>query len=63
MTGATASINFITTNAPKTLPNNRIHNDNGFITSSITFIGATIATGSAKLLSQPFGPLLLIQTT
>ena len=51
------------TNEPKTLPNNRIHNDNGLIKISRILIGNMTGIGSAKLLSHPFVPLALIPET
>ena len=41
----------------------KIQSDSGLITSSITFSGAIIATGLAKLFSQPFVPFALIPAT
>ena len=52
------SSNFITTKLPRTLPNNRIHNDVGLIASSRMLIGSMIGTGSAKLCRNPLSPRL-----
>ena len=52
------SNSFITTKLPKTLPNNRIHNDVGLIASSSILIGSMIGTGSAKLCRKPLSPRL-----
>ena len=46
------------TNAPKTLPNNRIHRDRGLMNTSRILIGVTIAIGSVKLLIHPPTPFL-----
>lgn len=58
--GATIFKSSMITNAPSTLPNSRMHKDNGRITISSTMIGATNGTGFAKCLTQCFNPFLCI---
>ena len=58
-----AAVAVITGIGASTFPKSRIQSDSGLITSSITFSGAIIATGLAKLFSQPFVPFALIPAT
>ena len=53
-------INSIMMKAPITLPNSRMHSDNGLMNISRTLIGATTGTGSARSFAHPRKPFWLM---
>ena len=54
MSGTTASISFMMTNAPRTLPKSRIHNDSGLIATSMKLIEYVLPVGLPVIFSAYF---------